>query len=53
MTVGQLLREADSRELAEWRAYYQLKREDAATATLEAVALRGADEVREKLSGGA
>ena len=23
MTVGQLLREADSRELTEWQAYYQ------------------------------
>lgn len=41
MTVRQLLRSMDSREVAEWHAYYRLEAEDRRRAELDARARAG------------
>lgn len=53
MTVGHLLATISSRELTEWQAWFrvrnELQKDHQDTAMLEAEALRGAAEIRERV----
>ena len=49
MTVGDLLRRADSRELAEWRAFKMIEKKNHQTSELERRAIENSNKAKHDL----